>query len=79
MADGPGDALAWLGLGIALVAASSFGLADPIRWTLYAVILYVLLVNAERIAPALDRLNRALADRRASSPGGAGGARLLLR
>lgn len=52
--------LAWVGLGIALVVLSSFGLARPIRLTLYAVILYVLLSNAAALAPAFDRLARAL-------------------
>lgn len=52
--------IAWVGLGIALVVLSSFGLADPIRLTLYAVILYVLLVNGSAVAPALTRLATAL-------------------
>lgn len=66
------DPLAWVGLGIALVVLASFGLAQPIRLTLYAIVLYVLLTNANALAPAFDRLARAL---RTSAPrAGAGGA-----
>lgn len=68
------DPLAWVGLAIALVLVSSFGLAQPVRLTLWAVILYVLLANADKLAPGLDRFARALG-RSASSPGGGGGGR----
>lgn len=54
------DPRAWVGLALALVALSSFGLAQPIRLTLYAVILYVLLTNAQALAPALERFTAAL-------------------
>lgn len=78
--DGPGDVFAWLGLGIALVLLSSFGLAQPIRLTLVAVILYVLLTNGPKLGPAFDRLAAALSDSPRPGTGGAGaGGRLLLR
>lgn len=54
------DPLAWIGLGIALVLLSSFGLAQPIRLTLYAVILYVLLTHGPAVAAGVDRLTTAL-------------------
>jgi hypothetical protein len=54
------DPAAWLGLAIALVVLANFGLADPIRYTLIAVILLVLLRHASALAPALDRFTRAL-------------------
>lgn len=61
------DPLAWLGLAIALVAATSFGLAQPIKLTLYAVILYVLLTNADQLAPAYTRFVRALRSSQAAT------------
>lgn len=63
------DPLAWLGLAIALVLVSSFGMAQPVRLTLLAVIAYVLLANAAAVAPALDRLTTAL---RTAQPAGSG-------
>lgn len=54
------DPLAWVGLAIALVLVSSFGLAEPVRLTLLAVIAYVLLANATALAPAVNRFTTAL-------------------
>jgi len=67
------DPLAWAGLGIALVVLASFGLAQPVRLTLFAVILYVLLTNADALAPAWARLARALRTSSPTAPAGGGG------
>lgn len=67
------DPLAWVGLAFALVLLGSFGLARPVRLTLYAVILYVLLVNAEALAPALRRFTDALRSSTAAAGGRARG------
>lgn len=55
------DPMAWIGLAIALVVLAQYGLAAPIRYTLVLVIAYVLLTNADRLAPQVTRFNRALA------------------
>jgi hypothetical protein len=54
------DPIAWVGLAAAVVALASWGLAEPVRLTLWALVLYTLLVNAGAIAPALERLAAAL-------------------
>lgn len=58
------DPGAWIGLGIALVALSSFpGMAEPIRYTLLLVILLVLIRHAGQVATLLDRFLAALGGR----------------
>lgn len=56
------DAQAWLGLAIALVLVASAGPGPAafVRYSLLAVILYVLLLNADRIRPAVARFNASL-------------------
>lgn len=73
--------LAWAGFGIALVVVAGAGgpqVAGFIRLSLIAVMLYVFLANADALAPALDRLNRALSFRPSPTPGAAGGTRKLV-
>jgi hypothetical protein len=57
------NAGAWLGLGLVLVVLAQFGLAEPIRYSLIAVLLFVLLTEADKLAPALNRLALALGGR----------------
>lgn len=66
------DVQSWLGLAIAVVLLASFGMADVVRYTLIAVILYVLLVNSDRLAPQIARWNRSLAASIASNEAGPG-------
>lgn len=66
-----GDPMAWIGAAFALVVLANFGLADPIRYTLIAVILLVLLRNGRAIATATDRFIAALGGRSSDPrPGG---------
>lgn len=56
----PGDMealLSWGWLIVLVIAASSFPrIAFPVRLTLYAVLAFLLLTNAERLGPPLYRL-----------------------
>lgn len=76
-AEAPGlpeltDVQSWLGLAIAVVLLASFGLAPVVRYTLVAVIFYVLVVNADRLAPQIARFNRSLAASVQSNEAGPG-------
>lgn len=64
------NAAAFLGGAVALVALTSIapGTADPIRWTLFAIILLVLLRNAPAVGAGLDRFVRSLGGASRSTP-----------
>ncbi len=54
--DQTGWFLGWIGLAIAVVVLGDYATTAPlIRYTLLAVIAYVLLANAERFGPPLAR------------------------
>ena len=56
MNDNTGWFLAWIGLGIAVVVLSDYPTTAPlVRYTLLAVIAYVLLANAQRFGPEISR------------------------
>lgn len=47
--------MGWLGLAVAVVALQAWGKGLVVKLTLQAAIVYVLLTNIERLAPALNR------------------------
>jgi hypothetical protein len=47
--------MGWLGLAVAVVALAAWGQGTIVRLTLQAAILYVLLTNMQRLAPAINR------------------------
>lgn len=59
---GPHVWASWLALVVVAILAAWQGprLADPFRWTLYVILLYLLLTNADRFTVPIRELNRGL-------------------
>lgn len=56
MKDNSAWYLSWLGLAIAVVVLADYPSAGPlVRYTLMAVVAYVLLTNTQTIAPVVER------------------------
>jgi hypothetical protein len=67
----------WILLAIVLVVANDQpSLAPIVRYTLIAVILYVLLTNIERFRPLVDSWIASIGGRPAVGSGGGGGGRI---